>query len=413
MPTLSQLFKLRGELPPNTFLLIEIIGMVLILVLWQLIAGIGSTKQEALGQEATVYYNHATSGTTLEMPYVLLYDRSPIRTEQIEPILKSLSSNNIPLLLVTGEPNQRALQFLSDLYPQVPLIGVKTGSNKAATYERIGNFTGATLLDATYFADTDSTQELATNLLGRVHTLQINADNTVLLQNRQELINNSLLPSPIEVVQSFRPLLQKDNLLGNTAFSIYLNLFGYLLAVIIALPLGFVIGLFPVFRALFNRNIDALRFVPLTAVTGLFIAWFGIETKMKVAFLAFGIIVYLLPVVVLRVREVEEVYVQTAYTLGANKWQQIKTVFIPAVLSRISDDIRVLVAISWTYIIVAELVNANSGGIGALAFKSARQSSIDKVFAILLVIIVIGFIQDKLFLLLDRVLFPYKAIADN
>ena len=113
--------------------------------------------------------------------------------------------------------------------------------------------------------------------------------------------------------------------------------------------------------------------------------------------------------VVQRVREVEEVYVQTAYTLGASKWQQIRTVFIPAVLSRVSDDVRVLVAISWTYIIVAELVNANSGGIGALAFKSARQSSIDKVFALLLVIIIIGFIQDKLFLLLDRILFPYKS----
>ena len=87
----------------------------------------------------------------------------------------------------------------------------------------------------------------------------------------------------------------------------------------------------------------------------------------------------------------------------------MKQVFIPAVLSRVSDDVRVLVAISWTNIIVAELVNANSGGIGALAFKSARQSSIDKVFALLLVIIIIGFIQDKLFLLLDRILFPYKS----
>ena len=148
--------------------------------------------------------------------------------------------------------------------------------------------------------------------------------------------------------------------------------------------------------------------MPLTAVTGLFIAWFGIDSEMKIAFLAFGILVYLLPVIVQRIDEVEEVYVQTAYTLGASNWQQIRTVFIPAVLSRVSDDIRVLVAISWTYIIVAELVNANSGGIGALAFKMARQSRIDKVFAILLIIIAVGFLQDKLFKLLDRLLFAHK-----
>ncbi|MBP6665218.1 MAG: ABC transporter permease subunit, partial [Chitinophagales bacterium] len=136
--------------------------------------------------------------------------------------------------------------------------------------------------------------------------------------------------------------------------------------------------------------------------------WFGLGSSMKVAFLAFGIIVYLLPVVVQRVLEVEDVYVQTAYTLGATKWQRIKSVFIPAVLSRVSDDIRVLVAISWTYIIVTEVVNANSGGIGALAFKMARQSQIDKVFAILLVIIIVGFLQDLLFKLIDRLLFDFK-----
>jgi NitT/TauT family transport system permease protein len=196
--------------------------------------------------------------------------------------------------------------------------------------------------------------------------------------------------------------------MANLLYSLYLNLAGYLLAVLIAIPIGFLIGLFPLFKALFSRNVDALRFVPLTAVTGLFIAWFGLGSSMKVAFLAFGIIVYLLPVVVQRVLEVEDVYVQTAYTLGATKWQRIKSVFIPAVLSRVSDDIRVLVAISWTYIIVTEVVNANSGGIGALAFKMARQSQIDKVFAILLVIIIVGFLQDLLFKLIDRLLFDFK-----
>ena len=59
------------------------------------------------------------------------------------------------------------------------------------------------------------------------------------------------------------------------------------------------------------------------------------------------------------------------------------------------------------HIIIAELVN-KSGGIGALAYVSARQSRIDKVFAILFVIILIGFVQDKLFTKLDKVLFPHK-----
>jgi NitT/TauT family transport system permease protein len=224
------------------------------------------------------------------------------------------------------------------------------------------------------------------------------------------LVPASLFPPPLKVLNSFKELHFEDALVRNTLFSVKLNLLGYLEAVAISIPIGFAVGLIPLFRGLFNRNVEALRFVPLTAVTGLFIAWFGIDTNMKVQFLAFGIIVYLLPIIVQRIDEVEEVYIQTVYTLGASKWQTIRTVYIPAVLSRISDDIRVLVAISWTYIIVAELVN-KSGGIGSLAYIAARQSRIDKVFAILIVIILIGFIQDKLFVLLDKLLFPHKRKA--
>ncbi|MGD1842972.1 MAG: ABC transporter permease [Thermonemataceae bacterium] len=227
-----------------------------------------------------------------------------------------------------------------------------------------------------------------------------------------EWVPNALFPAPWKVLAAFKELHFEDALVLNTWESIKLNLMGYLEAIAVCLPVGFIIGLFPLFRGLFHRNIDALRYVPLTAVTGLFIAWFGIDTNMKVQFLAFGIIVYLLPVVVQRIDEVEKVYLQTVFTLGANKWQTIRSVFIPAVLSKVSDDIRVLVAISWTYIIVAELIN-KTGGIGAMAYTAARQSRIDKVFGILIVIILIGFLQDKLFVWLDKALFPHKYVKNK
>ena len=205
-----------------------------------------------------------------------------------------------------------------------------------------------------------------------------------------EIVPKGILPAPWEVFKAFVPLHFEDALLRNAFKSIWLNLQGYIWAIIIAIPIGFLIGLIPLFRGLFARQIDAIRFIPLTAVTGLFMAWFGIGNVMKVAFLAFGIFVYLVPIVVQRVKEVEKVYLQTTYTLGATNWQTIKTVYLPSVLSKISDDIRVLVAISWTYIIVAEMVNSSEGGIGALIWKKARQADIDMVFAVLILIVVIG-----------------------
>lgn len=227
------------------------------------------------------------------------------------------------------------------------------------------------------------------------------------------LIPNSILPTPWAVLYSLKVLHFEDALLRNLMFSIKINLLGYLEAVLIAVPLGFVIGLFPLFREGFRRYIDAFRYLPLTALTGLFIAWYGIEVNMKIQFLAFGILVYLLPIVIQRINEVEQVYVDTVYTLGASKFQTIKSVFVPSVLSKISDDIRVIVAISWTYIIVAEVINKSEGGVGALAFTCARQSRIDKVFALLFVIILIGFLQDKAAEQLDKFLFPFKKVSAN
>ncbi len=216
-----------------------------------------------------------------------------------------------------------------------------------------------------------------------------------------------LLPTPLSVVQSFPTLIKSDGLVANAMKSIWLNVQGYVWAILIAIPLGFLIALIPFFRGLLSRQVDAMRYLPLTALTGLFIIWFGIEDRMKVAFLAFGIIVYLLPVVVQRVFEVQDVYLKTVFTLGATDWQTIKTVYIPSVMAKLMDDIRVLTAISWTYIIIAELVN-RAGGIGSLIYIKARQGQIPKVFAILIVIILIGLIQDLIFVYITKRLFPHK-----
>jgi len=215
------------------------------------------------------------------------------------------------------------------------------------------------------------------------------------------------LPPPNRVVKSYPSLINDDKLFSNALQSIWINLQGYVWAVLICVPLGFLIGLLPLFRGLFSKQIDAIRYLPLSALVGLFVAWFGIESQMKVAFLAFGIIVYLLPVIVQRIYEVQDVYLKTVYTLNATDWQTIKSVYFPSVMSKVMDDMRVLTAISWTYIIIAELIN-RQGGIGSLIFIKARQGRLDKVFAILIVIVIIGFLQDQIFKLIDRTLFPHK-----
>ena len=219
-------------------------------------------------------------------------------------------------------------------------------------------------------------------------------------------INGSILPSPLQVLACI-PDLFNAGLLPNAWFSVKLNLMGYLEAVVISIPIGFAMGLIPGVRALVSKYFDALRFLPLPAITGIFATLFGLGIALKVHFLSFGIMLYLIPVIVQRIDEIETLHKQTITTLGASKWQKVRYLYFPYAMSKISVDIRVLVAISWTYIVIVELLN-QEGGLGGMIFLSNKQSLIAPVYALILIICMFGYLQDLLFKYLDKKVFPYK-----
>jgi len=221
------------------------------------------------------------------------------------------------------------------------------------------------------------------------------------------LINNHVMPTPQKTWNAFLDMKANDDLGSNILFSVRINLFGYLKCIIAALVVGFAIGLSPQVRKMFSQQVNALRFVPITALMGIFIAISGLTIQTKINFLAFGIWVYLVPVVVQWIDEVNETHLQMMKTLGAGFWQTVRYVTWRSVMARLSDDIRILVGISWTYIIVAELAGIQ-GGLGSLIFLGERQSNVGKVYAVIFIIVLIGIIQDVLFRLLDRLLFKFK-----
>lgn len=337
------LFKLRGTLSKSQSLILGLVGLVLFLLLWWLLAELFSRKVpivEDYNTELPSMVGQDSARIAMIRDSILLADSIKVANatsfKKIYPVLPT------PLSVLLSYPEMTAVG---------QTVTLNNGENKKLN---LGSYTGLLM----------SSSNQKKNLL-------------------------------------------KDDLFFNALRSIWLNIQGYFWAIFIALPIGFLIGLLPVFRGLFSKQVDALRYLPLTALTGLFIVWFGIEDQMKIAFLAFGILVYLLPVVVQRIDEVKDVYLKTVFTLGASDWQTIKTVYLPSVLSKLIDDIRVLTAISWTYIIIAELIN-RQGGIGSMIYIKARQGEIEKVFAILIVIILVGFLQDRIFVYMDKRLFSHK-----
>jgi len=221
------------------------------------------------------------------------------------------------------------------------------------------------------------------------------------------LVQPDFLPKPTEVLRGTLQLFIQYDL--GTAIFVSSRRIGlaFLLAAALALPLGVLMGAFDPINRFFEPIMAPLRYMPISAFIPLLILWFGIYEKQKIAFLFLGVFVYLLPVVVSSIRLVPEELVQTALTLGASKFQVIKTVLVPAALPEIFDSFRVMNAIAWTYVILAEAVNPEHG-LGYMVELARTHQKASWSFAGLLVIGGIGLLTDFLIRLASSTLFRWR-----
>jgi NitT/TauT family transport system permease protein len=218
------------------------------------------------------------------------------------------------------------------------------------------------------------------------------------------------LPSPTEVVRGTLQLFIDYDLWGAILTSSRRILLAFLLASALAVPLGVLMGAFEPINRLFEPIMAPLRYMPISAFIPLLILWFGIYEKQKIAFLFLGVFVYLLPVVVSAIRAVPEELVQTALTLGSTKLQAIRTVLLPAALPEIFDSFRVMNAILWTYVILAEAVNPEHG-LGYMVELARTHQKASWSFAGLLVIGGIGLLTDFFIRMISNVLFRWREEA--
>jgi NitT/TauT family transport system permease protein len=220
------------------------------------------------------------------------------------------------------------------------------------------------------------------------------------------LVPDVILPTPTEVLKAFPVLHFQEALVRSAGYSLYRVTMGFLLSAAVAIPLGILMGTFPAVKHFFSPLIDPLRFLPISALVPLFLVWFGIEETMKIMLLFVGTFVYLLPLVVEAVENVDDVYLQTARTLGASRWQLVWHVLVPGSLPAIGEALRVMNGIGWTYVILAELVNPRYG-LGALITVAGKRSHVDYIFAGVIVILLIGVLTDLLIRLINQRLYAW------
>lgn len=223
-------------------------------------------------------------------------------------------------------------------------------------------------------------------------------------------VSEDALPTPTEVIRGILQLFIEQDLANSIWISSRRIGLAFVLASAVALPLGVLMGAFEPVNRFFEPIVAPLRYMPISAFIPLLIWYFGIYEKEKIAFLFIGVFVYLLPVVVFAIRSVPEELVQTALTLGASKFQVIYSVLLPAALPDIFDSFRVMNAILWTYVILAEAVNPE-GGLGYMVELARTHQKVSWSFAGLIVIGGIGLITDFILRAISSLLFRWREKA--
>lgn len=234
---------------------------------------------------------------------------------------------------------------------------------------------------------------------------------------RGYLANPLYLPPPHKVLRAFytafktpprlpnEPWLHES--LGHSIRTIFL---GFVISSVVGLPLGILCGTYRFFAKLQEPFIEFFRYLPAPAFGALCVAILGIDDPPKIAIIVLGTFFQQVLVIANTVRKVDPALVEAAQTLGASGWRLVRRVVIPASVTDIYTDMRILLGWAWTYLIVAEVVGTMSG-ITYFINQQARYRNFDNVYAAIAMIGIIGFSTDLFLAWLGTVLFPWKRTS--
>ena len=220
------------------------------------------------------------------------------------------------------------------------------------------------------------------------------------------IVQPLFLPSPGSVAKALYDMFAHEDFIGDVWASFFRIIVGFLVAAAVGIPLGIAIGSFRAVQAFFEPIVGAVRYMPASAFIPLLIIWLGIGQSEKMAVIWFGVFFPLTLMIADVSANVPRELVNIAYTLGASRWQVFRRVLLPACWPGVIDNLRIGLGWAWTYLIVAELVAAETG-IGHVILQSSRFLETDKIIGGILVIGVLGLLSDGVFRLLYRALFPY------
>ena len=215
-----------------------------------------------------------------------------------------------------------------------------------------------------------------------------------------ELIDSRVLPTPPETFAALKDFLA-NGYLNISAWdyissSLVLFLKGFLLAFVVAVPLGLVLGFSKTLNTFVTPIVEVLRPIAPMAWAPIFI--YGISYGTGPILVVFiGIFFPLLTNIIFGVKKIDPTLVDAARTLGANKMQVFTKVMAPSSIPYVMNGIKVGLGVGWMCIVASELYAASGGGIGYFVGLQASLGFWPNVYAGIFVIAILGILTTSLF----------------
>jgi NitT/TauT family transport system permease protein len=226
--------------------------------------------------------------------------------------------------------------------------------------------------------------------------------------------NPVYLPAPHDVLQSgWRDFTAEApagelNMGQRYQASLRIILFGFLWSCLIGIPLGILCGVFDFFSKLFEPFVDFFRYMPAPTFSTLLVAVLLAGDAPKIALVFIGTVFQMILVISKTTRLLDPSLLEAAQTLGAKPRQMLTRVVLPGIMPNLYNDLRILLGWAWTWLVIAELIGVKSG-LTEFIESQGRFRNFDRVYPVIILIGVTGFLTDQFLSWLHGLLFPYAG----
>jgi len=220
-------------------------------------------------------------------------------------------------------------------------------------------------------------------------------------------ISPIFLPSPVQVFRQARRYLEDGSLFWHVVTSGRRVLGGFLLAAVVAVPLGIFLGTSRTAKALFDPILSIIRPLPSLSWIPLTILWFGIDEGQKYAIVFMGTFASALLYVMESTRRVDPLLVKAAQNLGASRLDVLREVILPGSLPGIISGLKVCLALAWTCVLSAEMVAATHG-LGALIWFAKDWNNMALVMVGMVSISITVLVVDSAFRAIEDRILPWE-----